>query len=187
MLHGYGQLARFFIRHFQSIDDGTRFIVAPEGLSRFYLPGHQRVGATWMTKEDRLHEIDDYLAYLDAVAVCVLRALPDDASVTLLGFSQGATTACRWTTMGEIEADRLILWAGGLPHDLDFDTHAPALRRLGLTLVLGTDDEYITTEHIAEQQAILDRHAIPHRFIRFDGDHRLHAETLQALAAAPLT
>src|SRR5918999_834887 len=34
--HGYGQLARYFARHFEPLDDGTRTIVVPEGLSRFY-------------------------------------------------------------------------------------------------------------------------------------------------------
>ena len=72
--HGYGQLAGRFIRHFAPLDDGSRLVVAPEALSRFYLdePGtapaaERRVGACWMTREDRLHEIDDYVRYLDAL------------------------------------------------------------------------------------------------------------------------
>ncbi|MEJ2217163.1 MAG: hypothetical protein P8099_11165 [Gemmatimonadota bacterium] len=75
VLHGYRQLAGRFLRRFEALDDGTRRIVAPEGLSRFYVdddsgphgPG-SRVGASWMTREDREREIDDYVAYLDAVA-----------------------------------------------------------------------------------------------------------------------
>ena len=35
--HGFGQLAGRFIRQFASLDDGTRLIVAPEALSRYYL------------------------------------------------------------------------------------------------------------------------------------------------------
>ncbi len=35
--HGYGQLAERFIRHFAALDDGTRLVVAPEALGRFYL------------------------------------------------------------------------------------------------------------------------------------------------------
>jgi len=37
VLHGYGQLAARFLRHFEPLDDGTRLMVAPEALSRFYL------------------------------------------------------------------------------------------------------------------------------------------------------
>jgi poly(3-hydroxybutyrate) depolymerase len=74
VLHGYGQLAAQFIRVFEALDDGTRFIVAPEALNRFYLatvdttPATERpVGATWMTREDRESEIADYVEYLEAL------------------------------------------------------------------------------------------------------------------------
>ena len=66
VLHGHAQLSAFFIRHFAVLDDGTRLIVAPEALDRFYVDrttftgaGQARVAATWMTKEDRLAEIAD--------------------------------------------------------------------------------------------------------------------------------
>ena len=36
--HGYGQLAEYFIRNFEAINDGENLIVAPEALSRFYRP-----------------------------------------------------------------------------------------------------------------------------------------------------
>ena len=73
VLHGYGQLAAPFLEEFRAIDDGTRLIVAPEALSRFYegdaksrLHKDARVGASWMTREDREAEIADYLGYLDS-------------------------------------------------------------------------------------------------------------------------
>src|SRR3712207_4878931 len=70
--HGYGQLAGYFARHFEALDDGTRMIVVPEALSRFYF-GEARgqhgaeamVGATWMTREDREREIEDHVHYLE--------------------------------------------------------------------------------------------------------------------------
>ncbi len=183
VLHGYGQLAAFFLRHFEAIDDGHRLVVAPEGLSRFYLPGHQRIGASWMTKEDRLTEIDDYLAYLDALYDRVFETLdPSRVSVHVLGFSQGAATASRWTALGRVEADRLILWAGQLAHDLDLAAHAETLRRLNLTLVVGTEDEFVTPERLAGLEAILIEHSIPYRLRPFKGDHRLDIETLKLLA-----
>src|SRR2546425_5855384 len=55
--HGYGQLASRFLERFRPIAAERRCIVAPEGLSRFYLtesPAERRVGASWMTREDRL-------------------------------------------------------------------------------------------------------------------------------------
>jgi len=68
VIHGYGQLAGRFLRRFEPIDDGTRHIVAPEALSRFYVGNEagrhgqsSKVGATWMTREAREDEITDYV------------------------------------------------------------------------------------------------------------------------------
>ena len=67
--------------------------MAPEGLSRFYLDaGAGKVGASWMTKEDRAHEIEDYLSYLEQVRAAIIPPVP----LTILGFSQGVATAARW-------------------------------------------------------------------------------------------
>lgn len=185
VLHGYGQLASFFIRHFEPLREAGRLVVAPEALSRFYLPGYQRVGAAWMTREDRLAEIDDYLAYLDAVYDRVFDAV-DRSRVTVhvLGFSQGAATASRWVTLGRMQADRLILWAGDLAHDLDLAAHAETLRRLDVTFVVGTDDTFITPERLTELETRLIAHSIPYRLRPFNGDHRMDAETLMLLAEA---
>lgn len=179
VLHGYGQLAGLFIRDFEAIRDGHRRIIAPEALSRFYLPGHRRVGASWMTREDRLTEIDDYLAYLDALYDHVFESTERSrVTVHVLGFSQGAATASRWAALGRLDADRLILWAGDLAHDLDLTVHAETLRRLNLTLVVGTDDEFVTPERLAGFEALLIEHSIPYRLRPFKGNHRLDAETL---------
>ena len=182
VLHGYGQLAPHFIRHFEAIQNGRRLIVAPEALSRFYLPGHQRVGASWMTREDRVTEIDDYLAYLDALHDQIFERV-DRRRVTVhvLGFSQGSATASRWATLGRVDADRLILWAGELTHDLDLAVHAETLRRRTLTLVVGTEDEFITPTHLARLEALLIEHSIPYRLLSFNGTHQMDADTLKRL------
>src|SRR5437660_2587937 len=139
--HGYGQLAARFLEKLRVLDDGRRYLVAPEGLSRFYLsesPAERRVGASWMTREDRLAEIDDYVPYLDAVSADVFRSL-DRARVTVhaLGYSQGAATASRWVAMGKAKIDRLTLWGGEFPPDLDLtvDTVVSRLQAAHLTLV----------------------------------------------------
>src|SRR5690349_9508611 len=68
VLHGYRNLARNFIEWFSPIA-ANAFIVAPEALSRFYTKGSggpdspSTVGASWMTREDRLNEIQDHVAY----------------------------------------------------------------------------------------------------------------------------
>ncbi|MDO7610183.1 MAG: hypothetical protein MUQ68_04950, partial [Crocinitomicaceae bacterium] len=66
VLHGYGQLAKFFLRKFSMCSDSS-FVVAPEGPHRFYRKGYSgRVGASWMTKEARDHDIKDNIIWLNA-------------------------------------------------------------------------------------------------------------------------
>jgi predicted esterase len=188
VLHGYGQLAARFLPHFESLNDGTRLIVAPEALSRFYLtesPTERRVGASWMTREDRLTEIEDYVRYLDAVYADVFGSL--DAGrikVTVLGFSQGTATACRWTTLGAPRVDRLIVWGGEVPPDLDL-TREPAagrLRSLRLALVYGRRDQFFTPKVVASTEARLREHGIPYALVPFDGGHEIDAAVLRRLA-----
>ena len=179
VLHGYGQLAARFLTRFEPIDDGTRLIVAPEGLSRFYLTEaatEMRVGAAWMTKEDRLAEIDDYVRYLDAVYDAV-SPFPT-AKVTLLGFSQGSATACRWLTMGKARLDRLIVWGGELPPELEvanLQAHRPIL-------VYGTRDEYFTPKIVSATEARLREHGVAYDLVPFEGGHEIDPGVLKNVA-----
>jgi len=185
--HGYGQLAARFLEKLRVLDDGRRYLVAPEGLSRFYLsesPAERRVGASWMTREDRLAEIDDYVAYLDAVCADVFTSL-DRLRVTVhaLGYSQGASTVSRWVAMGKAKIDRLTLWGGEFPPDLDLtvDTVVSRLQAAHLTLVYGRSDEYITAKIVQTTTARLRQHGIPYREVPFEGGHELNEAVLRSL------
>lgn len=177
--HGYGQLAARFLERFRPLEAAGRCIVAPEGLSRFYLtdsPAERRVGASWMTREDRLHEIDDYVHYLDAVYAAIA---PARAKVTLLGFSQGAATACRWAALGgsASRVDRLVVWGGEVPPELDVSR----LRALRLTLVYGTRDEYFTPKIVSATESRLREHDVRYELVPFEGGHEIDEATLRAL------
>ena len=175
--HGYGQLASRFLERFRPIEAERRCIVAPEGLSRFYLtesPTERRVGASWMTREDRLREIDDYVRYLDGVYAEVA---PRNARVTALGFSQGTATVCRWAGLGSSRIDRLIVWGGEVPPDLELKR----LRVPSLTLVYGTKDEFFTPKIIAVTESRLREHRIPYELVPFEGGHEIDEATLRRL------
>ena len=95
-MHGYGQMAKFFIRKFQSAEELGYTIIAPQGLHKFYLEGTSgRVGASWMTKENREDDIQNYLIYLNAVHSEISSEKNWD-EIVILGFSQGVATAFRW-------------------------------------------------------------------------------------------
>ena len=187
--HGYGQLAGRFVRHFESIDAPHRMIVAPEALSRFYVEisgkthADTHVGASWMTREDRLSDIEDNVEYLDALHAHVLSSLPmPPASFTVLGFSQGVATAARWLERTSIHVDRALFWGGILPPDVDLSA-ARALRAARITVIAGTADEHATAEMLASQQARLAASGISFEHVAFNGSHRIDREVLGKLAA----
>jgi predicted esterase len=187
VLHGHGQLAGLFIRHFAPLDDGRRCVVAPEALNRYYTEptswkgaGEARVGATWMTREDRLTEIGDYVHYLDALHDHL--APGPDVPVTVLGFSQGVSTAVRWICRGRIRPRTTVLWAGTLPPELDAAAAEP-LRASRLFRVLGNADEMAARDVVAgelEREKLLGLEA---EHISYAGGHKLDAAALAAIAA----
>ena len=180
--HGYGQLARFFHRKFKVMDSEDNFFIFPQGLSKFYLPGHQRVGATWMTKEDRLNEIDNQYEYLDQV---LMEELGNDLSqyeLHFFGFSQGVATIMRYAVYKKTPLRQLILWAGSIPpelkkEDLDFLDEDTSIR-----LFLGDSDQYYTSEDYLEQvNKVKDMMGNAVQFTIFNGGHDIVPEVLQML------
>jgi len=177
VLHGYGQLAAPFQAEFACVERPGLVLVAPEGLSRYYLErGTGAVGASWMTKEAREDEIADTLRFLDAVHAEVSAALAGAPRVIALGFSQGAAAACRWAALGAARVDHVVSWAGGVPPDLD----PSLLAAHDLSLVAGTRDAFLDERRLAlELERLRD---VPHRLLRFEGGHRLDRDLLRELA-----
>ncbi|MCA6077998.1 alpha/beta hydrolase [Fulvivirga sedimenti] len=182
VIHGYGQLAKYFIRKFESIASPQRMIIAPEGLSRFYLDGFDgRIGATWMTREDRETDIANYVAYLDAIHTSIKVRLDHDIKITVLGFSQGAATATRWLMNGNIKASSLILWAGILPYDLNLDNAGQKLGDLEKWCVYGLQDPYLKDEKMNEMTDLVSRTGLEFQYITFQGEHEIETDTLKGL------
>lgn len=181
LLHGYGQLAREFLASCEALAEG-RLLVATGALSRFYLRGGRgRIGASWMTREDREDEIVDYVRLLDAVAERVPSAA-GARPTSALGFSQGAHTACRWACLGSTRIARLVLWGGGVPADLDLARHRGRLARMRIVLVRGgSDDAYDAASHANDCER-LEAGGIAFETRAFEGGHEMDASLLRALA-----
>jgi predicted esterase len=181
-VHGYGQLAKFFIRKFKELDPQKHFVVAPEGLSRFYLQGSEgRVGATWMTRENRLVDIRNYITFLTNLFEKISDS-QSSAKINILGFSQGAATVCRWITEENITYDRLILWAGIFPPDLQINSARRSLQDKKINLVIGDQDEYLNPARIAEMNSISKKLNVTPEIIHYSGGHNIDAETLKEIA-----
>jgi predicted esterase len=186
--HGYAQLARYFLRAFEPLNDGTRTIVAPEALNRYYFetaPGvhgrDARVAATWMTREDRDHEITDYTAYLDALAARLRQgsAARVEARIIALGFSQGAATVSRWVARGVTDVADIVLWGSSVAHDLEL--RPDLFRGARLTLALGDADQHISEQRVEREGRRLRDAGLQYRLLRYNGGHRIEPAALAAL------
>ena len=188
VLHGYGQLAAPFLEGLRALDDGTRLLVAPEALSRFYDARSQLerhvdapVGASWMTREDRLEEIEDQAGWLDVVHAEFAARVPEGTPLVVLGFSQGAAAAARWLARGTVRAAHLICWGAGLPPEVPLGPGS-ALGRTRCTLVIGERDRFIMAAQVAAERGRLEAAGFAYRFETFAGGHRLDDATLRRLA-----
>ena len=190
VLHGYGQLAADFLLPFERLPgDESRCVVAPEALNRFYLvapantkAADRKVGATWMTRVDREHEIEDYVAYLDALHERVIENRKP--FVRVLGFSQGVATAVRWVALGGARVDQLICWGGTMPDEIDL---AHLARRLSvpLRLVVGEKDAFAKPDVVAREEERLCASGVEYELTRFPGGHALNRAVLSDLATSP--
>ncbi len=184
VLHGYGQLAEYFIRKFQSHAQMGWRVIAPEGAHRFYLKGTEgRVGASWMTKEERMSDVEDYVQFLDQIRMEVA-PLPTDLTV-LLGFSQGVATAIRWAVLGQGGANAwtgLIAHSGVIPPDLGA-MNGTFQHTSALHLITGRQDPYIQDEgarFTTAEQAWSNAKGAQDRLFHhwFEGGHDIDAPTV---------
>jgi len=183
VLHGYGQLAEYFIQKFTHLASENTLVVAPEALSRFYLKGFSgRVGATWMTKESRDTEIVDYLNYLNQVLDTILIDLnPFEVEIELLGFSQGCATAARWF---EVQSDiftRLILWAGYFSNGIAELVSPHHFTNKPLIYVYGKKDEFLTQINQEEYLESLKKSVPTIEIHSFEGGHQMNTEVLSQI------
>ena len=181
VLHGYAQLANYFLENFRILDTGENVIIAPEGLNRFYWNGFSgKVVASWMTKEDRLDDITDTNNFLNAIHNQIQKEIKGKKiKLNVLGFSQGVATATRWLDQNKIKADNLILWCGTIPDDLNAENKI--LSKQNLFYLAATNDEFFDEKRKKEIQESLIATAPHHEFILFEGKHEINKIELEKL------
>lgn len=190
VIHGYGQLGQYFINKFKVLAEKGVCIIAPEGLSRFYLEdmqtriagGSNRVGATWMTRENREMDIENYINYLQSIYDHEVGSIKEKIKVTILGFSQGAATATRWILHDKIDFKQFILWAGIFPNDMNFEKGKEVFNKKKVIRVFGTDDPFVTPPRVEEMEILTDKLNLSPEKISFEGKHELNDDLLLKLA-----
>lgn len=182
VLHGLGFLSKFFINYFRDLPQHENYIIAPQAPSKYYLNSkYTRVGASWLTKENRELETENNIEYLDGI----YRAenIPPNCRLIVLGFSQGVSIAARWVAKSKIPCKELVLYAGGIPEELtaeDFDFLIPLNTKI--KIVLGTQDEFLTRERLKKERikiaALFNDRA---EYITFDGRHEVDVQVINDL------
>lgn len=182
VVHGYGQLAEFFVRKFKSFYSPERLFIAPEGTNYNYLEGFQgRVGANWMTKHERETAIANNHRLLDKLIGSFIEHYEEKPKVKVLGFSQGAATSTRWASNWTGKIDTLVLWSGGFANDLNIEAANEAFAKTEIILVLGEKDDLITPESIQMQEELIQNLGRKVERLTFDGGHELDAEVLEKI------
>lgn len=173
ILHGYGQLVEYFGRKFEFLAEQGIAVILPEGSHRFYLKGFGgRVGASWMTKEDRLSDIADNIHYIQSIVQLAQRY---SDQISLLGFSQGGASAARWLAHSEIQIEQFILWASVFPEDVDIQLLSKKANKLHF--VLGDKDEFFDLENQEKSVSFYSMHSF--KVHRFEGTHDIDNQTLR--------
>ncbi|MFZ1323230.1 MAG: hypothetical protein WAT71_16860 [Ignavibacteria bacterium] len=180
LIHGYAQLASDFLSEFEFIKNENHLLIAPEGLSKFYF--RNKIGASWMTKEDRENEISDYINYLNLLMEKIKTEYDlKDATFNLLGFSQGVHTAVRFFIKGEYIFNNLILCSSDFPKDADFIKLQEKLNKSKMYFIHGTSDSAISNERFDESTKLLSQNKIEFEDKSFEGDHVLNKKFLNDL------
>lgn len=186
VFHGYGQLAKYFINHFEELDENENCIIAVEGLSRFYVDGLSgRVGASWMTKDEREEEIKDQSIYINTVLKDAgVDPNSSDYNLIVMGFSQGTATAIRWMVNNSVRPKHLVMWAGSFPHDVDASQKPEIFQRLPLHYAYGNEDQFLKDVDMNEKLAEMKKTGMEINSWTFDGKHVMDKPTLAKIVGS---
>jgi len=167
---------------FTDFDPNTHYVVAPEGMNRLYIDGFGgEVVATWMTKRDRLHEINDFSNYLSALYQQETEKLPKTCKRFLFGFSQGGTTLYRWLHARVVKADALIGYSCWIPEDINLKESQTELSSLNSIYTYGNEDQFLTENRIDALMEVIAKNGLEITPQVFEGKHRIERKCLRKL------
>ncbi|GAB5474390.1 MAG: esterase [Maribacter sp.] len=182
VLHGIGYLSKYFLRYFEDLNPEENYVIAPQAPSKYYLKNeYKHVGASWLTKERTELEVQNVVAYLNAVYQA--ENIPEHCQLYILGFSQGVSIATRWVARGQIKCRSLILYAGGIPNELTPDDFSfLETNNTSVSILVGNRDEYLNAERL-QQESIKMEKLFKGRAkqIIFEGGHELKKELIHQL------
>lgn len=151
--HGLGYLSRYFIQYFKTLDSNENYIVAPQAQAKYYQKqDFKHVGASWLTKEATALEMENVLAYLNAVFT--EEAEGKDKNLILLGYSQGVSVITRWMAAKQLQPKALFLHSGSIPKELQPEQFKYLNTNCKVNLLYGNKDQYITEAKLQAEKEI---------------------------------
>ncbi len=180
VLHGYAQTAESFLESLASLQKKNTFIIAPEGLSRFYWKDFiSNPVASWMTRLDREEDIKDNLKYLDSLYYTILKDVNlKEMQINFLGFSQGTATLSRWLFEDKIKVNKVVFYAGELSPDIDISLSAN-FQNANIEFIYGTKDRFISHSKVDKLKDYFLSKNIAINTKSFEGKHEICKEGIQ--------
>ena len=179
-LHGSKMQCEQVLYKFKDFNPEKHFVVAPEGLNRFYLDGFGgEVVASWMTKRDRLKEISDFSNYLSGLYDSYCSKLNSNTKKIILGFSQGGTSLFRWLHDTPIAGDHILAYSCWIPEDINLKEGKTDFSSFDMVYTYGVQDQFLTEENMKKVYEVIDRNELNFSMEAYEGDHRISREQLE--------
>jgi len=178
IIHGYAQTADAFLSSFESLES-EHFIIAPEGLNRFYSRGFSGSPvASWMTSLEREQEIIDYTNYLNSLINSLNLTSYSQAKTIVLGFSQGVSTQTRFIESSDFKFDYSVMIAGEIGKE--FQENLPEkLNNLKSLYLVGNQENILKPEKIESHQILFKNANCTFKI--FEGKHEVNQNTIDKI------
>jgi predicted esterase len=179
--HGIGYLSRYFLKYFDELNADENYIIAPQAQSKYYLGSKYRhVGASWLTKENTVKEIENVMHYLDAVLEA--EKIPSTINFIVLGYSQGVSIVTRYIAKRKLKCDQLVLMSGGIPKELNNHDFKFLNGKTKVSLIYGDQDEYLTKElMVSEEKRFYELFGDTATITIFEGKHEVKKEIINKI------
>ena len=177
--HGMGYLSRYFLKYFKGLNGDHNYIIIPQAQSKYYIaPKMKHVGASWLTKENTLKEMENIISYFDSV---LSNEKIENLNFIFLGYSQGVSVAMRYLAKRKIIVSKLILMSGGIPKELTPKDFKYLKNKAVIYFVYGDKDEYISEDFLNSEKKRLEDLFSNIKYIEFDGNHEIKTEIIESI------